>query len=143
MTALVTVCVWCPWQVEDVQAQVAWLSGSPALYGGRFLNRASFNSVTSTSQSCALLCQFLYQVCSCWYHEDAALYWFTRRCIDDESHALGSCVAANALRMDPRFSALPFTDIRDLMSRGDSRTVALFVHRCLCVVDDDLQAQRA
>jgi Reverse transcriptase (RNA-dependent DNA polymerase) len=63
--------------------------------------------------------------------------------IDDESHVLGSCVATNALRMDPRFSALPFTDIRALMSHRDSQTVALFVHRCMCVVDDDLQAQRA
>jgi hypothetical protein len=45
--------------------------------------------------------------------------------------------------MDPRFSAMPFTDIRALMSRRDSQTVALFVHSCMCVVDDDLQAQRA
>jgi hypothetical protein len=37
-----------------------------------------------------------------------------------------------ALRMDPRLSALPFTDIRALMSRCDSQTV-----------DDELQAQRA
>ncbi len=28
-------------------------------------------------------------------------------------------------------------------SISDSQTVALFVHRCMCVVDDDLQAQRA
>jgi hypothetical protein len=60
--------------------------------------------------------------------------------IDDEPHVLGSCVATNALRMDPRFSALPFTDIRALMSRRDIQTMALFVHRCMCVVDDDLQA---
>ncbi len=32
--------------------------------------------------------------------------------IDDEPHVLGSCVATNAIRMDPRFSALLFTDIR-------------------------------
>ncbi len=63
--------------------------------------------------------------------------------IGDEKHVLGSCVATNALRMDPRFSALPFTDIRALMSRRDCQTVALFVHRCMCAVDDDLQAQRA
>jgi hypothetical protein len=62
--------------------------------------------------------------------------------IDDESHVLGSCVATNALLMDPRFSALPFTDIRALMSCRDSHTVALFVHRCMCV-GDDAQAQRA
>jgi hypothetical protein len=49
----------------------------------------------------------------------------------------------NAIRMDPRFSALPCTDIRALMSRCDSQTMALFVHRCMCAVDDDLQAQRA
>jgi hypothetical protein len=29
------------------------------------------------------------------------------------------------------------------MSRRDSQTVALFVHRCMCVMVDDLQAQRA
>jgi hypothetical protein len=45
--------------------------------------------------------------------------------------------------MDPRFSALPFTDIRALMSRRESNTVALLLHRCMCAVDDDLQAQRA
>jgi hypothetical protein len=50
---------------------------------------------------------------------------------------------ADALRVDPRFSALPFTDIRALMSRRDSQTVALLMHKCVCVVDDDLQAQRA
>jgi hypothetical protein len=44
-------------------------------------------------------------------------------------HAM--CVDFNfELRMDPRFSALPFTDIRALMSHRDSQTVALFVHRC-------------
>ena len=63
--------------------------------------------------------------------------------IDDEQHVLGSCVGTSAIRMDPRFSALPVTDIRALMSRRDSQTVALFVHRCMCVVDADLQAQRA
>ncbi len=45
--------------------------------------------------------------------------------------------------MAPRFSALPLTDVRALMTRRDSQTVALFVHRCLCVVDDELEAQRA
>jgi hypothetical protein len=45
--------------------------------------------------------------------------------------------------LHPCFSALPFTDIRALMSRHDSQTVALFVHRCMCAVDDDLQARRA
>jgi hypothetical protein len=49
----------------------------------------------------------------------------------------------DALRMDLRFSALAFTDTRALMSLRDNQTVALFVHRCMCVVDDDLQAQRA
>jgi hypothetical protein len=45
--------------------------------------------------------------------------------------------------MDPRFSALPFTDILALISRHESQKVAVFMHRCMCVVDDDLQAQRA
>jgi hypothetical protein len=53
--------------------------------------------------------------------------------VDDESHALGSFGAANALRMDPRFSALPFAAIRALMSCRDSQT---FVHKCKCVVDE-------
>ncbi len=39
---------------------------------------------------------------------------------DDEPHVLGLCVLANAIHVDPRFSALPFTDIRALMSLRDS-----------------------
>jgi hypothetical protein len=41
------------------------------------------------------------------------------------SHVLGSCVETNALRMDRRFSTLPFTDIRALY--GPDQTVAMFV----------------
>ncbi len=63
--------------------------------------------------------------------------------IDDDTHVLSSYVATKGKRMDPRFSALPFTDICAVMSRRDCQTVALFVHRCMCAVDDDLQAQRA
>jgi hypothetical protein len=46
----------------------------------------------------------------------------------------------NAVRVDLRFSAVPFTDIRVFMR--DSRTVALFVHKCIHM-DDDLQAHHA
>jgi hypothetical protein len=46
-------------------------------------------------------------------------------------------------RMGPHFSALPFTDNRALINRRDSQTVVLFVLRCMCAVDDDLQAQCA
>jgi hypothetical protein len=51
--------------------------------------------------------------------------------VDDELRVLGSCVATNAFRMDPRFSALPFTDIRALMSRCDRRWLCLCTGACV------------
>jgi hypothetical protein len=63
----------------------------------------------------------------------------------DKSAWHATCYMLNKSSHDPRYSALPFTDICALMSRRGShwQTVALFVHRCTCAVDDNLQAQRA
>ena len=56
---------------------------------------------------------------------------------------LASCLSTAALRQLPRFADLPHHDIKALMRHTDVQSVALFVHKCMRVVDEDARMRRA
>lgn len=63
--------------------------------------------------------------------------------VDNEIHVLASCLSTAALRQLPRFADLPHHDIKALMRHTDVQSVALFVHKCMRVVDEDARMRRA
>jgi hypothetical protein len=56
--------------------------------------------------------------------------------VDDEAHLLFSCPATSVVRRERRFSQLSFTSLQDLMCCCDVYGVALFVHKCVKIVDE-------
>jgi hypothetical protein len=57
--------------------------------------------------------------------------------VDNEEHVLGSCLATAALRVVPRFESLPVGDVVALMRHEDYKSVALYVFKCMRLVDAD------
>jgi hypothetical protein len=55
--------------------------------------------------------------------------------VDNEAHLLFSCPATAVDRRERRFAQLPFTSLQELMCCRDVYGVALFVHKCMKIVD--------
>jgi len=58
--------------------------------------------------------------------------------VDNERHVLLACVSTAALRQDARFSALTFTTMSELLGAQAYKTVALYVHGCMKIVEEAL-----
>ncbi len=57
------------------------------------------------------------------------------RHVDNELHVVSTCCSTAHLRQDARFASLPVQSVRALMQDQDSKTVALYIHKCMCIVD--------
>jgi hypothetical protein len=56
--------------------------------------------------------------------------------VDDEAHLLFSCPVTAVVRRERGFAQMPFTSLQDLMCCRDVQGVALFVHKCMKIVDE-------
>jgi hypothetical protein len=57
------------------------------------------------------------------------------RHVDNELHVVSTCCSTAHLRQDARFASLPVQNVRALMQEQDFKTVALYIHKCMCIVD--------